>query len=231
MLLNFHLTIRHLRKRETVSIFLTAFILSAFACGGGGTGVPLGQTARKGFLTIATTRLSSATAGAPYSFQLIAQGGAPPLTWTVALGSLPPGISINAQTGQLSGTSAITGSFAVTIAAVDSTLLQQERALAAFTLDVVSPPLTIVTAAMPPAVLGKPYTLTLNVLGGLSPYYWTVSAGALPPGLQLDPSTGQIFGTPTALGTFAFTIQVMDSSSPQNRARLIVASLSHNSGG
>ena len=48
--------------------------------------------------------------------------------------------------------------------------------------------------------------------GGTSPYSYAVTAGALPGGLTLNASTGAITGTPSALGTFNFSITATDSS-------------------
>jgi len=39
---------------------------------------------------------------------------------------------------------------------------------------------------------------------------WTVTAGQLPAGLTLNPSTGVISGTPSGTGAYSFTIQVSD---------------------
>ena len=55
---------------------------------------------------------------------------------------------------------------------------------------------------------------TLSVEGGTAPFTWSVSAGTLPPGLTLAPSTGAITGTPTAAGTYNFTVTVVDSTEP-----------------
>ena len=55
-----------------------------------------------------------------------------------------------------------------------------------------------------------------SVQGGTAPFTWSVSAGTLPPGLTLAPSTGAITGTPTdgAEGTYNFTVRVVDSTEP-----------------
>ena len=53
-----------------------------------------------------------------------------------------------------------------------------------------------------------------SVEGGTAPFTWSVSAGTLPPGLTLAPSTGAITGTPTAAGTYNFTVTVVDSTEP-----------------
>jgi hypothetical protein len=50
----------------------------------------------------------------------------------------------------------------------------------------------------------------LSATGGVQPYKWTISDGALPAGLTLA-SDGAVSGTPTGAGTFAFTVQVADA--------------------
>ena len=52
---------------------------------------------------------------------------------------------------------------------------------------------------LPPAPQGTPYRATVTATGGATPYTYTVTAGALPPGLTLNSSTGQITGTPTTI--------------------------------
>ena len=44
-----------------------------------------------------------------------------------------------------------------------------------------------------------------------TPFTWTVDSGTLPPGLSLA-SAGAITGTPTAAGTYNFTVKVVDST-------------------
>ncbi len=64
------------------------------------------------------------------------------------------------------------------------------------------------------AQVGVPYDAFLVVTGGTPPYTFSIASGSLPPGLTLDTSTGEISGTPTLAGTYDYTAQVMDSSSP-----------------
>jgi hypothetical protein len=54
-------------------------------------------------------------------------------------------------------------------------------------------------------------TVSLNATGGITPYAWSISVGSLPGGLFAE-SAGAVSGTPTAAGTFAFTVQVADSA-------------------
>jgi hypothetical protein len=58
------------------------------------------------------------------------------------------------------------------------------------------------------------YSAKLTAHGGTYPYAWSIAGGILPPGLNLDPGTGVISGTPTASGMFTFTVQVTDGSVP-----------------
>ncbi len=55
-------------------------------------------------------------------------------------------------------------------------------------------------------------TVTFQATGGTSPYHYTISGGALPAGMSLS-TAGLLTGTPTAGGTFSFTVLVTDADS------------------
>ncbi len=67
--------------------------------------------------------------------------------------------------------------------------------------------------AVPNWTKGQPYPpTTLFPVGGSPPYTFSVSAGSLPPGLTLTSPlnlTGLLSGTPTATGTYNFTVSVV----------------------
>jgi MBG domain (YGX type) len=64
---------------------------------------------------------------------------------------------------------------------------------------------------LPDAQYGSAYaSQTLNVIGGIPPYTFAVTAGSLPPGMSLSTS-GTISGTPTAAGSYSFTVNATDS--------------------
>lgn len=71
-------------------------------------------------------------------------------------------------------------------------------------------PLSIVTEELPDATAGAPYAVEVEPRGGIPFYDWQVSAGSLPPGLELDRFDGIIFGTPDEPGEYTFTVSVTD---------------------
>ena len=71
--------------------------------------------------------------------------------------------------------------------------------------------LTINPASLPAGTQNTPYNQTVTASGGTGPYTYSVSAGALPAGLSLNPSTGAITGIPTGSGASNFTISALDS--------------------
>ncbi|SPF53875.1 exported hypothetical protein [Candidatus Sulfopaludibacter sp. SbA4] len=78
----------------------------------------------------------------------------------------------------------------------------------------VLPALTILTAALPTANVGAPYSATLTASGGVQPYVWSLAAGSsLPSGLVLNSGSGAITGNPASAGNFRFTVKVTDAAS------------------
>jgi|ERR1700722_3703944 len=68
-----------------------------------------------------------------------------------------------------------------------------------------------VAAALKGGVPGTAYSETITADGGTSPFAFAVTSGALPTGTTLNSTSGVISGTPSATGTFSFTITVTDS--------------------
>jgi Putative Ig domain len=79
-----------------------------------------------------------------------------------------------------------------------------------------APPLALTTVTLPEGSVGAGYAATLAATGGIGPYTWSITAGALPPGLSLNAATGAITGTPTAKTSAKFTVTVTDSN-PQGK--------------
>jgi hypothetical protein len=167
-------------------------------------------------LVVSTTSLPAAVNGSPYSATLTATGGVAPYTWSITAGALPAGVTLDPSTGVLSGTPSATGTADFTVTATDSNS-PPASAAAALSITVLAP-LSVTTTSLPVNVNASPYSATLTATGGVPPYTWSITAGALPAGLTLDPSTGVISGTTSGNSTADFTVTVTDSDSPPDSA-------------
>jgi hypothetical protein len=84
-----------------------------------------------------------------------------------------------------------------------------------------APPLSL-QINFSPETVGQPVNPSDAAIasGGTPPYTYAISAGALPPGVNINSSTGQLSGTPTAAGTATGTVTVTDSASCQVQAQV-----------
>ena len=165
-------------------------------------------------LTVVTTSLPVGTQNTGYSAMLAANGGVTPYTWSLTAGNLPRGLSLNTITGAILGTPSGGGTSNFTVQVTDSNS-PAANASAPLSITVTAAvPLSITTTSLPAGLTGTAYSAPLTAIGGVSPYTWSLASGSLPPGLQLNQTTGAIFGTPTTAGTSNFTVQVADSETP-----------------
>jgi hypothetical protein len=197
---------------------LVALLLS---CGSGNHGAVDGGLHDVGpgpELSVTTTSLPGGMVDVKYHTALAAKGGLRPLTWQVATGSLPPGLSLNPATGAIDGVPAQSGQFPLTISATDCGVPQQ-TATGDFTLNIQPRPgpVSITTTSLPNAQVGVNYSVTLEATGGAQPYAWTIDSGGLPDGLRLSFTqsggnyTWTINGTPSRAGDWSFVVRVNDS--------------------
>lgn len=167
-----------------------------------------------GTLAFTPQTLSAGLVGISFSFPLIASSGTTPYTFLLMSGTLPAGITL-APNGQVSGTPSVVGASSFQVRVTDSSVPPQ-TATQAFTL-VVVPVLAITTATLPNGTVAAPYSATISTTGGSGTVSFAVSAGALPAGLTLSTS-GVLSGTPTAGGTFSFTVVATDQTFPPQLA-------------
>ncbi len=160
-----------------------------------------------------TTTLPNATAQTSYAQTLTASGGTAPYGFTVTAGTLPDGLTLT-PAGLLSGQATTVGAYAFTITATDSSTGASApfQVSQAFSFNVNPKPVTVTTATIPSGKVGVAYSQTIAAAGGVGPYAFDISAGALPAGLALA-SDGTLSGTPTAAGSFSFTVRATDSLS------------------
>ena len=65
---------------------------------------------------------------------------------------------------------------------------------------------------MPQGTVDFPYSVTIQATGGDGDYAW--SAGNLPEGLSINPTSGVISGNPAIEGTFTVEVSVADADQP-----------------
>ena len=158
---------------------------------------------------LSNTTLPLAQIGQPYNVQLTGTGGLAPYTYTISTGILPTGLNLNALTGVISGTPVTGGTFNLTFRVYDNT---GANAFVNLSLVVNSGQLAFGTTSLPAASINTFYTTTLQAIGGLAPYSYSIASGVLPAGLSLNTATGVISGTPTVATFSTLTFRVTDST-------------------
>jgi len=161
-------------------------------------------------IEIVTSSIQSAVREVSFNQQLTAAGGRAPYTWAVTAGALPGGLSLAATSGMISGAPNASGNFSFTVTATDA---DSQTASKSFSISVAAPPLLVASVPALETMMGLSFNYQLNASGGTGPYTWSAAAGALPPGLNLNASSGLLTGSPTVAGVFTFSIGVRDSAS------------------
>ena len=171
-----------------------------------------GATANKSYtvtinpaLTVATATLPNWTANKTgYGQTISTLGGTAPVSLGVSGGTLPGGLTLSGST--LAGTPSASGTFGFTVSGTDAA---GATASQAYTV-VVNPALSLSPASLPNWTANKSgYSQTITPSGGTGAIVIGVSAGTLPTGLSLTGTT--LSGTPSASGTFNFTVSGTDS--------------------
>lgn len=122
---------------------------------------------------------------------------------------MPPGLTIDPNTGIISGTPAVAGLYGIWVNLSDST--GNVSPPQNFLITIASPPM-VTPGALLNGVVNTPYAATLAATGGTLPYAnWKVTRGTLPSGLLLDPVAGIISGNPISNGYSTFGVTVQDA--------------------
>ncbi len=175
---------------------------------GPATGCPL--------ITVNPATLPTGVIGTAYNQTVTASGGAAPYTFSVTSGALPTGLVLNPATGAITGVPTVAGTFNFTITATDANGCQGIRAYVIGIASTVGcPVLALSPTALPPGAIGTPYNQTIAASGGMAPYTYLITSGALPPGLAFNGANGAITGTPIAPGIFTFTVRATDANGCQ----------------
>jgi hypothetical protein len=156
-------------------------------------------------LQITTTTIPQGFLTTAYTTTFTAAGGTPPYQWS-APGGVPPGLTLDASSGILSGTLSQQGAFPFTVQVRDYTGQQAQKQF----ILVSGNALSITTGGLHDGTVGLPYEDGFIAAGGTAPYTWS-QVGSGVPGLFLNPVSGALSGTPTQVGVFNMTVRVTDS--------------------
>jgi hypothetical protein len=162
---------------------------------------------------ITTGALAAGTVGVAYSATMAGSGGIGPYTWGITSGTLPTGLSMNSA-GVISGTptAAGVGNANLTFVLTDSGKATALTANVTLGLTVnAAPAITFAGVVPATATYNTAYTGSAAASGGAGALTYSLTLGALPTGLSLNAASGAITGTPTAVGTFNFTVRAADA--------------------
>jgi hypothetical protein len=178
--------------------------------GGTGAAIMEGMGVYTSLIALTCPPATTGTVGSPYSSSIGVTGATGSVTFSITSGSLPTGLTLNASTGLISGTPTASGTFIFNAYVIDSAG-NADNQLCSITISV-GPP---VPSCPPLASINilNAYSSATGVLGGTSPFTFSISAGSLPPGLSINASTGVVSGTPLVVGIYNFTIHVVDADS------------------
>lgn len=150
--------------------------------------------------------------GVLYSDNVSASGGLAPYVYSITAGTLPDGLVLDVNTGEIAGIPTTVGIFNFSVTATDANGCEGSQA---FIIDIgasACPVITITPYQLVVAIRRGAYYQQLFSIGGQSPVTFSVILGALPPGITLNATTGLISGRATERGTFDFTIVATDDN-------------------
>lgn len=140
-----------------------------------------------------------------------------PLTapdFALTTGSLPAGLTFGA--GTITGAPSVPGTYTITANVTDASGATSSQVL---TLTILPTQLDITAnTTLPIATQGTAYSISIGIRGFTPPVTYALTAGALPAGLSLNPTSGAITGTPSAPGNTSFTIRVTDATTATKTA-------------
>ena len=171
-------------------------------------------------LTIIRQKLPEAGLNLPYEVGLGTDAATGKVSWELVEGTLPSGLSLEAEGGVIRGTPESVGEYSFTIRARDSANQNDEHA---FSLAVARG--RLVTESLPTAFAGAAYDASLRAEHMGDPLKWKVVSGSLPGGLSLDGQTGQLTGIAAEEGRSQLAVEVIDAAGLQDRAELAFAVL------
>jgi hypothetical protein len=151
------------------------------------------------------------TRGVAYSHTYTATGTPTP-TFAVTAGALPTGVTLNANTGAVSGTPTLAGSFTGAVTASNGVNPAFTQAFVINIAPAQAAP-TITSVPPPNGTRGVAYSYIYIATGTPAPTF-AVTTGALPTGLTLNGTTGAVSGTPSVAGVFSGAVTASNGVNP-----------------
>jgi len=164
-------------------------------------------------VTITTNSMPEGTVDQEYEAVVQAQGGTSPYTWEIIEGSLPPGLNTTSDGDlEISGIPSEWGDFPFTVQVIDNNT-PPDTATKALSITIAPKNLTVKTSFLDEGRVGVAYEERIRADGGSGDRTWSITGGSLPPGLTFYDmgERAEVRGTPTAQGTYYFTVHVQDN--------------------
>ncbi|MCX6611362.1 MAG: putative Ig domain-containing protein, partial [Acidobacteria bacterium] len=163
------------------------------------------QSGNLPFRITTASPLSDGLVGRAYSAGFAAEGGKAPYAFSFS--GVPAGLS--AVGDGVSGTPSAAGQFTIAVSARDASGAAVSKS---FLLRVKADGLFILTDSLPDGVEGQPYGIGVIREGGRAPFSWSIVSGAIPPGVEFNPGTGNFEGSPSRSGQYAMSVVVSDAT-------------------
>lgn len=196
------------------------YAITLRATNNNGTSEPTTFTLTLGSLSVISSAISfNGGVGVPVSYQITASNS--PASYNVS--GLPPGLTVNATTGLISGTPTTTGTSAVSVSANNSA---GPGPVTTVTFAIGNIPV-ITSAASASGTVGTALTFNVTATNGASSFV----ASGLPSVLAINAASGVISGTPSTAGTFTATITAANASGTSAPANLVLTIAAASSGG
>jgi hypothetical protein len=158
-------------------------------------------------IAVTNPAIKSGTAGVFFSAQFTQTGAIGTATFTLASGTLPPGLTLSSS-GLLSGTTNQTGPISITVIVTDSNNCTATSSR--YDAFINCQKITVVPPVTTSGTTGTPFCEAFTATGILGTPTFS-SSGALPTGLTFA-SNGMLCGTPAQTGCFPITVTVMDTN-------------------
>jgi Bacterial cadherin-like domain/Putative Ig domain len=174
-----------------------------------GTGAQYNLTINCQTITVTNPANATGTVDAAFSETFTSGGILGTVTYSLASGALPAGLTLNPSTGVLSGTPTVNGNFPIVVRATDTNGCFGDGAT--YNLTINCQTITVTNPATTTGTVDAPFSQTFTQSGAHGTATFALNSGSLPAGLTLS-TAGVLSGTPTVQGSFSITVKVTDSN-------------------